>query len=39
VVRALMLDKNYVPRPLTLPTQLESSLTAGETKVFKLAQP
>ncbi|MDQ3173977.1 MAG: hypothetical protein M3Q91_09770, partial [Acidobacteriota bacterium] len=39
VVRALVLDKNYVPRPLLLHTQPESSLTAGETKVFKLDQP
>ncbi|MBA3569320.1 MAG: hypothetical protein H0W28_08230 [Pyrinomonadaceae bacterium] len=38
VVRALVLDKNYVPRPLLLHTQPESSLTAGETKVFKLDQ-
>ena len=38
VVRVLMLDQNYVPRPLPLQTQPESSLTAGETKVFKLAQ-
>jgi len=39
VVRALVLDQNYMPRPLPLQTQPESSLTAGETKVFKLAQP
>ena len=38
VVRVLMLDQNYVPRPLLLQTQPESSLMAGETKVFKLAQ-
>ncbi len=39
VVRALVLDQNYMPRPLPLQVQPESSLTAGETKVFKLAQP
>jgi hypothetical protein len=39
VVRALVLDQNYVPRPLPLHTQSESSLMVGETKVFKLAQP
>jgi len=39
VVRALMLDQNYMPRPLSLQTQPESSLRADETKVFKLAQP
>ncbi len=36
VVRALMLDHNYVPRALPLQTQPESSLAAGETKVFRL---
>jgi len=39
VVRALVLDQNYVPRPLPLQTQPESSLMAGETKVIKLTQP
>ncbi len=39
VVRALVLDQNYVPRPLRLQTEPETSLTAGETKIFKLAQP
>ncbi|MBA2734454.1 MAG: hypothetical protein H0U54_16455 [Acidobacteria bacterium] len=39
VVRALMLDQNYVPRTLPLQTQPESSLAAGETKVFRLARP
>lgn len=36
VVRALVLDQNYVPRTLPLQTQPESSLAAGETKVFRL---
>ncbi len=36
VVRALMLDQNYVPRALPLQTQPESSLAPGETKVFRL---
>jgi hypothetical protein len=36
VVRALMLDQNYVPRTLPLQTQPESSLAPGETKVFRL---
>ncbi len=36
VVRALMLDQNYVPRTLPLQTQPESSLASGETKVFRL---
>jgi len=39
VVRVLMLDQNHMPRPLPLQTQPELSLTAGETKNFKLAQP
>ncbi len=38
VVRALVLDQNYVPRSLPLQTQPESSLAPGETMVFKLAQ-
>jgi hypothetical protein len=38
MVRVLVLDQNYVPRTLPLQTQPKSSLTAGETKVFKLAQ-
>ncbi|MFN2453353.1 MAG: hypothetical protein ABR577_03955 [Pyrinomonadaceae bacterium] len=37
VVRALMLDQNYQPRTLPLQTQPESSLAAGETKMFRLA--
>jgi hypothetical protein len=37
VVRALMLDQNYVPRTLPLQTQPESSLAAGDTKVFRLS--
>ncbi|MGI8897836.1 MAG: hypothetical protein ACR2IB_05525 [Pyrinomonadaceae bacterium] len=39
VVRALVLDQNYVPRTLPLQTQPESSLAPGETKVYRLAQP
>jgi len=39
LLRALMLDHNYVPRPLPLQTQPESSLTAGQTLVFTLVQP
>ncbi|MDQ3254703.1 MAG: hypothetical protein M3R15_12470 [Acidobacteriota bacterium] len=38
VVRALVLDQNYVPRPLPLQTQPESSLAPDETKVYRLAQ-
>ncbi len=39
VVRALMLDQNYAPRTLPLQAQPETSLSAGETKTFKLTQP
>jgi len=39
MVRVLMLDQNYVPRPLLLQAQPEASLTPDETKVFRLAQP
>lgn len=38
VVRALMLDQNFVPRLLPLQTQPESSLAPGETKVLTLTQ-
>lgn len=38
-MRALMLDQNYVPRPLPLQAEPETSLTPGETKAFKLDQP
>ncbi|MCA1591940.1 MAG: hypothetical protein LC754_04670 [Acidobacteria bacterium] len=39
VIRVLVLDPNYVPRPLPLHTQPESSLAPGETKIFRLDQP
>ena len=39
VIRILVLDRNYVPRPLPLQAQPESSLAPDETKVFRLAQP
>jgi hypothetical protein len=39
LLRALMLDHNYVPRPLSLQAQPESSLTTGQTLVFRLVQP
>ena len=39
VIRALVLDQNYRPRPLPLETQSESSLAPDETKVFRLARP
>ncbi|MCP9495424.1 MAG: hypothetical protein MSG64_13345 [Pyrinomonadaceae bacterium MAG19_C2-C3] len=39
VVRTLMLDQNFVPRPILFQTQPESSLAPGETMVLKLAQP
>jgi hypothetical protein len=38
IIRALMLDQKYLPRPLPLQTQTESSLAPGETKVFRLAR-
>jgi hypothetical protein len=38
LLRALMLDHNYVPRQLALQAQPESSLAAGEAKVFRLTQ-
>jgi hypothetical protein len=38
VVRALMLDRNYMPRPLPLQTQTESSLAPDETRVFRLTR-
>ncbi len=38
VFRVLVLDQNYVPRPLPLQTQTESSLAPNETKIFRLAQ-
>ncbi len=38
LTRALMLDQNYVPRPLSLQAQPESSLAPGDTMVFRLAQ-
>lgn len=38
VVRVLILDQNYAPRPLPLQTQPESSLAPGETRVFQLTQ-
>jgi hypothetical protein len=39
MIRALVLDQNYLPRPLPLQPQPESHLASGETLVFKLRQP
>lgn len=39
VLRALVLDQNYVPRTLPLQAQPESSLSAGQTMVFSLVRP
>ncbi|MGI9165889.1 MAG: hypothetical protein ACR2G5_05815 [Pyrinomonadaceae bacterium] len=39
LLRALMLDQNYVPRQFPLQAQPESSLEAGQSLVFKLGQP
>lgn len=36
VVRALVLDVNYIPRTLPLEPQSEASLSVGETKVYRL---
>ena len=38
LLRVLMLDQSFVPRPLPLPPQPESSLAPAETKVFRLIQ-
>jgi hypothetical protein len=38
-VRILMLDENFVPRPVLAAAQPETSLALGETKVFKLTRP
>ncbi|MCA1629088.1 MAG: hypothetical protein LC785_06900 [Acidobacteria bacterium] len=38
-LRVLMLDENFVPRPVAAQPQPEASLALGETKVFKLARP
>jgi hypothetical protein len=38
VIRILVLDQNYIPRPLALQPQPESSLAPGETKVFRLSK-
>ena len=38
LVRALVLDQNYVPRPLKIQTQPESSLAPEERKVFRVGQ-
>jgi len=38
LLRVLTLDQDYVPRTLRLPSQLESSLAAGQKKVFTLLQ-
>ena len=38
LVRALVLDQNYLPRTLQLQTQTESSLEPGQTTVFRLTQ-
>lgn len=36
VVRVLVLDQNFVPRPLQLQTQAEASLAPDETQVYRL---
>jgi hypothetical protein len=36
LVRVLVLDQNYVPRPLELQTQPESTLAPDETKVYRV---
>ncbi len=38
LLRVLMLDQSFVPRPLPLQPQPESSLAPAETKVFRLIQ-
>lgn len=38
LLRALMLDQNYVPQILFIQAQPESSLAPGETKVFRLTR-
>jgi hypothetical protein len=38
LVRALVLDQNYVPRTLKIQTQPESSLAPDETKVYRISQ-
>jgi len=38
LLRVLMLDQSYKPQILFIPAQMESSLAAGETKVFGLNQ-
>jgi hypothetical protein len=38
LMRALMLDKSFVPRALPLQPQPESSLAPGEKRVFRLTQ-
>lgn len=38
VVRVLVLDQNFVPRPLQLQTQTESSLAPDETQVYRLGR-
>ncbi len=39
VIRALVLDQNYIPRNLPLETKPESSIAVGETKVYRISQP
>ncbi|MEP6637084.1 MAG: hypothetical protein ABJB97_10195, partial [Acidobacteriota bacterium] len=39
VIRALVLDQNYIPRSLPLDTQPESSIAADEKKVYRLEHP
>ena len=39
LMRVLTLDQSYVPRPIPLQPQPESSLAPGEATTFKLARP
>jgi hypothetical protein len=38
LMRVFMLDQSYVPQPLPVQAEPESSLAPGETKLFKLTQ-
>jgi len=37
VIRALVLDRNYIPRTLPLEPQSEASLAPDETRIYRLA--
>ncbi len=39
VIRALVLDRNYIPRTLPLEPQSEASLAPDETRIYRLAHP